>query len=53
LARAAADMIGARCAVMNAFGMTTRPPPGSRKGDDGRFDFYVAVNGRGNWLDLQ
>jgi hypothetical protein len=23
------------------------------KGDDGRFDFYVAVNGRNGWLDLE
>jgi hypothetical protein len=23
------------------------------KGDDGGFDFYVAMNGRNNWLDLQ
>jgi hypothetical protein len=21
------------------------------KGDDGRFDFYVAMNGRSDWLD--
>src|SRR5262249_29784633 len=30
LFRAAADMIDARCAVMNTPGMTTRAPPGSR-----------------------
>ena len=23
------------------------------KGDDGPFDFYVAVNGRDDWLDLE
>jgi hypothetical protein len=23
------------------------------KGDDGRFDLYVAVNGRNDWLDLE
>ena len=22
-------------------------------GDDGRFDFYVAMNGRNDWLDLE
>jgi hypothetical protein len=30
LFRAAANMIGARCAVMNTSGMTTRPRPGLR-----------------------
>jgi hypothetical protein len=39
--RAAASMIGARCTVVNASGMTTRPPPWlATEGDDGRFDFY-------------
>ena len=23
------------------------------KGDDGRFDLYVAVNGRNDWLDVE
>jgi hypothetical protein len=23
------------------------------KGDDGRFDLYVAMNGRNNWHDLE
>ena len=23
------------------------------QGDDGRFDFYVAMNGRNDWLDLE
>jgi hypothetical protein len=23
------------------------------KGDDGRLDFYVATNGRNDWLDLE
>jgi hypothetical protein len=23
------------------------------KGDDGRFDFYVSVNGRSDWHDLE
>jgi hypothetical protein len=23
------------------------------KGDDGRFDFYVAMNGRDDWQDLE
>jgi hypothetical protein len=23
------------------------------KGDDGRFDLYVGVNGRSDWLDLE
>ena len=23
------------------------------KGDDGRFDFYVAMNGRNDWYDLE
>ena len=23
------------------------------KGDDGRFDFCVAINGRNDWLDLE
>jgi hypothetical protein len=23
------------------------------KGDDGRFDLYVAMNGRNDWLDLE
>jgi hypothetical protein len=23
------------------------------QGDNGRFDLYVAVNGRNNWLDLE
>jgi hypothetical protein len=23
------------------------------KGDDGPFDFYVAMNGRNDWLDLE
>jgi hypothetical protein len=23
------------------------------KGDDGGFDFYVATNGRSDWLDLE
>ena len=23
------------------------------KGDDGRFDLYVAANGRSDWLDLE
>jgi hypothetical protein len=23
------------------------------KGDDGGFDFYVATNGRNDWLDLE
>ena len=30
LFRAAANMIGARCATANTSDMTTRPPPGSR-----------------------
>ena len=23
------------------------------QGDDGRFDFFVAMNGRNDWLDLE
>jgi hypothetical protein len=40
LFRAAADMIGARCAVMKKSGGTTSSPP---KGGDGRFDLCVAM----------
>jgi hypothetical protein len=28
----------------------SRPAP---QGDDGRFDFYIAMNGRNDWLDLE
>ena len=41
-------------AVRDASGMTkraaSRPAP---KRDDGRFDFYVAMNGRNDWHDLE
>jgi hypothetical protein len=46
-------MIGARCANVNASGMTTRLPRLAPKGDDGRFDFSVAMNGRNDWRDLE
>jgi hypothetical protein len=43
-------MIGARCTSVNRHDdkAASRLAP---KGDDGRFDLYVAVNGPNDWLD--
>src|SRR5215831_12282325 len=43
-------MIGARS--VNVFG-TTRPSRLAPQGRDGRFDFYVAINGGSDWHDLE
>jgi hypothetical protein len=53
LFRAAADMISARCTAVNVSGMTTRPLRLAPKGDDGGFDFPVAVNGHNDRHDLE
>jgi hypothetical protein len=47
-------MIDARCATANTSGMTTRAASRlAPKGRNGRFDLYVAMNGRSDWLDLE
>jgi hypothetical protein len=46
-------MIGARCAreyFRHDHEAASRLAPQS---DDGRFDLYVAMNGRNDWLDLE
>jgi hypothetical protein len=54
LCRAAANMIGGRRAPVNTSGMATRPSRRARaKTYDGRFDFYVVMNGRNDWRDLE
>jgi hypothetical protein len=47
-------MIDARCANVNAAGGTYKAASRlAPNGDDGRFDFYVAMNGRFDRLHLE